>query len=71
MTREELIYTLLRSGKAPQEDKLDSTTNNKLAERIKHTRVLTTKLGNILTNKERRATRDGVHRLETTRLTRT
>ena len=71
MTREELIYTLLISEKAPQEDKLDSTTNNELQERIKHTRVLTTKLGNILTNKERRTISDELHRLETTRLTRT
>ena len=75
MTREQLIYTLLRSKKAPQEDNyltyLESTTTSDFKKRIKHVRVLTTKLGNILTNKPRKTITKELHKLETTRLTRT
>ena len=75
MTREQLIYTLLRSEKASQEDNylthLESTATSDLKKRIKHVRVLSTKLSNILTNKERKTIRDELRRLETTRLTRT
>ena len=73
-TREHLIYTLLRSEKASEDNyltHLESTTTSDLRKRIKHVRVLSTKLGNILTNKERKTIRDELRRLETTRLTRT
>ena len=75
MTREELIYTLLRSEKAPQESNyltyLDNATDSDLHKRTKHARVLTAKLGNILTNKQRKTIRDELHKLESKNLTRT
>ena len=70
-----LFIYIVEILKGPQEDNylthLGSTTNNELQERIKHTRVLTTKLGNISTNKERRTIRDELRRLEITRIRRT
>ena len=58
MTRKELIYTLLRSEKAPQEDNyldyLDKTTDSVFKKRIKHVRVLIAKLGNIYPKKTRK-----------------
>ena len=62
MTREELIYTLLRSEKAPQEDNyldyLDKTTDSELKKRIKHVRVLIAKLGNILPKENKKKRKD-------------
>ena len=62
MTREELIYTLLRSEKAPQEDNyldyLDKTTDNVFKKRIKHVRVLIAKLGNILPKENKKKRKD-------------
>ena len=72
MTREDLIYTLLRSKEAPQENNylryLDNALNSELEKRINNARVLTAKLGNILTNKERKTIRDELYRLEDTKL---
>ena len=66
---------MLKSEKAPQEDnylvQLNIVTDSELKERIKHARILKTKLGNILTNNERKTIRKELHRLENTRLTRT
>ena len=74
LTREDLIYTLLRSKKAPQEenylDYLENATNSELKKIINDVRILTAKLGNILTNKEIKTVRAELYRLETTRLTR-
>ena len=62
MTRKELIYTLLRSEKAPQEDNyldyLDKTTDSELKKRIKHVRVLIAKLGNILPKENKKKRKD-------------
>ena len=73
MTREDLIYTLLRSEEAAQENNylryLDNALNSELKERINNARVLTAKLGNILTNKQRKTIGDEVYRLENTKLT--
>ena len=73
MTREDLIYTLLRSEEAAQENNylryLDNALNSELKERINNARVLTAKLVNILTNKQRKTIRDEVYRLENTKLT--
>ena len=75
MTRGDLIYTLLRSRKAPQEDNyskyLDNTTNSKLKRRINNARVLTAKLDNMLTNKERKTIKKELYDLEDKKLTRT
>ena len=75
MTREKLIYTLLRLEKAPQENNyltyLDNATDSDLHKRIKHARVLTAKLGNILTNKKTKTIRDELRRLGNDNLTRT
>ena len=61
LTREDLIYTLLRSEEAPQENNylryLDNILNSELEKSISNARVLTAKLGNILTNKERKTIR--------------
>ena len=68
MTREDLIYVLLRSEEAPQENKylryLDNSPNRELKKRINNARVLTVKLGNILTNKERKTIRKELYRLQ-------
>ena len=68
MTREDLIYTLLRSEEALQETNylryVENTLNSELEKRIDNARVLTAKLGNILTNKERKTIRDELYRLE-------
>ena len=75
MTREQPIYTLLRSEKAPQENyflkQWDNTPDGELQERIIHAKVLTAKLGHILTNKHRKTIKTELCRLETTRLTKT
>ena len=75
LTREDLIYTLLRSEEAPQENNylryLDNTLNSELEKSINNARVLTAKLGNILTNKQRKTIRDELYRLEDKKLTNT
>ena len=62
LTREDLIYTLLKSEEAPQENNylgyLDNALNSELEKRTNNARVLTAKLGNILTSKERKTIRD-------------
>ena len=72
LTREDLIYTLLRSEEAPQENNylryLDNILNSELEKSINNARVLTAKLGNILTNKERKTIRDELYRLEDAKL---
>ena len=59
---------LLRSEEAPQENKylryLDNSPNRELKKRINNARVLTVKLGNILTNKERKTIRKELYRLQ-------
>ena len=74
LTREDLIYTLLRSEEAPQENNylryLGNALNSEL-KKMNNARVLTAKLGNILTNKERKTIRDELYRLENTKLTKT
>ena len=75
LTREDLIYTLLRSEEAPQENNylryLGNALNSELKKRMNNARVLTAKLGNILTNKERKTIRDELYRLEDAKLTNT
>ena len=75
LTREDLIYTLLKSENAQQEDNyldyLDNISSSDLNKRINHARVLTAKLGNILTNKERKTIRDELYRLENAKLAKT
>ena len=75
MTREDLIYTLLRSRKAPQEDNyskyLENTTNSESRRRINNARVVTATLANILTNKDRKTIRKELYDLEDKKLTRT
>ena len=75
MTRADLIYALLRSEEAPQENNylryLDNTLNSELEKRINNARALTAKLGNILTKKERKTIRDELYRLQDTKLTNT
>ena len=75
LTREDLIYTLLRSEGAPQENNylryLDNALNSELKKRINNARVLTAKLGNILTNKEKKTIGDDLYRLESTKHTKT
>ena len=73
LTREDLICVLFRLAEAPQEDNylqyLDNTTDSELKKRINFARVLTATLGNILTNKERKAIRGNLYKLEDKKLT--
>ena len=73
LTREDLICVLFRLEEAPQEDNylqyLDNTTDSELKKRINFARVLTAKLGNILTNKERKAIRGKLYKVEDKKLT--
>ena len=75
LTREDLIYTLLKSENAQQEDNyldyLDNISSSDLNKRINHARVLTAKLGNILIKKERKTIRDELYRLENAKLAKT
>ena len=75
LTREDLIYTLLRSEEAPQENNyleyLGNALNSKLEKRINNARILTAKLGDILTNKEKKTIRDELYRLKDAKLTNT
>ena len=73
LTREDLICVLFRLAEAPQEDNylqyLDNTTDSELKKRINFARILSAKLGNILTNKERKAIRGKLYKLEDKKLT--
>ena len=73
LTREDLICVLFRLEEAPQEDNylqyLDNTTDSELKKRINFARILSAKLGNILTNKERKAIRGKLYKLEDKKLT--
>ena len=75
MSREELISILLRSKKAPQKDNylkyLNNATNSELKKRINDVSILTAKLGNILTNKQRKTIRKELDELENKKHTKT
>ena len=75
MSREELIYILSRSKKAPQKDNylkyLNNATNSELKKRINDVSILTAKLGNILTNKQRKTIRKELDELENKKHTKT
>ena len=57
MSKEDLIYTLLRPEKNILEDNymkyINNNTDNELHARINNARVMASKLGNILTKEER------------------
>ena len=59
MNKEELISTLLKSEEAPQErnylEYLRNKSNDELKKRINNARTQTSRLGNVLTNSERKA----------------
>ena len=75
LTREDLIFSPLRSEGAPQENNylgyLGNALNSELEKRINNARILTAKLGDILTNKERKTIRDELYRLKDAKLTNT
>ena len=68
MSKEDLIYTLLRSEKIILEDNymkyINNNTDNELRARINSIRIAATKLGNILINEERNIIREELYRLE-------
>ena len=68
MSKEDLIYTLLRSEKNISEDNymkyINSNTDNELHTRINNVRVVASKLGNILTKEERNIIRKELCKLE-------
>ena len=68
MSKEDLIYTLLRSEKIILEDNymkyINSNTDNELHARINSIRIAATKLSNILINEERNIIREELYRLE-------
>ena len=68
MSKEDLIYTLLRSEKIILEDNymkyINNNTDNELHARISSIRIAATKLSNILINEERNIIREELYRLE-------
>lgn len=74
-SEDELLYALLRSEKALQHDNylkyVNFATKSDLKERINHVRLMTAKLGNILTNKEQHEIASEMHRMENTKHTKT
>ena len=68
MSKEDLIYTLLRSEKIILEDNymkyINNNTDNELHARINSIRIAATKLSNILINEERNIIREELYRLE-------
>ena len=71
LSKKDLIYTLLRSEKATQEENylkyinnINNTTDSQLYQRINDIRIQVAKLGKILTNKEIKIIREEVYKLE-------
>ena len=71
LLKKDLIYTLLRSEKATQEENylkyinnINNTTDSKLYQRINDIRIQVAKLGKILTNKEIKIIREELYKLE-------
>ena len=68
MSKEDLIYTLLRSEKNISEDNymkyINSNTDNEFHARINNVRLVASKLGNILTKEERNIIRKELCKLE-------
>ena len=71
LSKKDLIYTLLRSEKATQEENylkyinnINNTTDSKLYQRINDIRMQVAKLGKILTNKEIKIIREELYKLE-------
>ena len=68
MSKEDLIYTLLRSEKIILDDNymkyINNNTDNELHARINSIRIAATKLSNILINEERNIIREELYRLE-------
>ena len=68
MSKEDLIYTLLRSEKIILEDNymkyINNNTDNELHARINSIRIAATKLSNILINEERNIIREELYRRE-------
>ena len=73
LTKDDLIYTLLRSEEVPQENNylkyINNTRNSDLRDRINHARMMTTKLGDILTNKEGHEIRKELYHMTKTKYT--
>ena len=68
MSKEDLIYTLLRPEKNILEDNymkyINNNTDNELHARINNVRVMASKLGNILTKEERNFIRKELYKLQ-------
>ena len=68
MSKEDLIYTLLRSEKNILEDNymkyVNNNTDNELHAKINNARVMASKLGNILTKEERNVIRKELYKLQ-------
>ena len=68
MSKEDLIYTLLRPEKNILEDNymkyINNNTDNELHARINNARVMASKLGNILTKEERNFIRKELYKLQ-------
>ena len=68
MSKEDLIYTLLRPEKNILEDNymkyINNNTDNELYARINNARVMASKLGNILTKEERNFIRKELYKLQ-------
>lgn len=75
ISKDDRFCTLLRTEKSPQEDKylkyVNFTSRSDIKERINHTRLTLTKLGNKLTNKERKEINKEMNDMEYVNYTRT
>ena len=68
MTKDQLYYALIRSGKSPQEDSylkyLKNVVSGDLNERINHIYLLMSKVGNKVINIERQNMKERLSKLE-------
>ena len=75
ISKDDRFCTLLRTEKSPQEDKclkcVNFTSRSDIKERINHTRLMLTQLGNKLTSKERKEINKEMNDMEDVNYTRT
>ena len=68
LSKEDLIYTLLRSEKDSLEDNyvkyINNNTDDEIKARINSSRIAATKLGNILTKEERNTIKTELYKIK-------
>ena len=68
MSKEDLVYTLLRSESDPIENNYEkyitNNTNNEIEGKINNFRIMLSRLGNIITENNRKKIRDSLYDTE-------